>query len=1074
MESKSVKVFHKLSKNQKEIVESYGIPIEYVKDSEAHSHPVLHYVREICEVVAVDILVSKSGISNFVVEDVGGNPNRCGRLCLRSNLGYHSHNPILDGSDAVRCNTRGALPRGIESCDKIMQECETHGDGLLLVHSLYHIEPLDLLVRVLQTTTRRGVSVHHRFDGMSGSFPASQPEATFKRVGRKVSMTSKGNNVPYVHDSLDWLLRGSYTASVNGELFTLCWSTVRASPICEIVVFTVVSGSIRSNTEERVSLSLTKDIRMFTSSEAGREVSMIAAPDTLAFDTGIFYYLFSPLTSKSAVIPRELMDYARLQTLGIDRSKNFDVEYRKLITSVKAKSRDYQISSEELPQIVLLVVHLALRSVDNELEALERTSTFAARFSRHSKLLSGGPSGWAPFLLNFRLRVFDVSVGVGLVGGILACFKRYSASPVLPAVVFGAFAVSGLFLWLRKRLPAAENKTAVTIRETTREIARKDGVQLSKYSSPNDVLDKEPKCGAIIKLPVPTIPTEKPLPTSFISVQGIIPPVAANDSATRVDAVIQRVLNGTEVNDDIDVKRCVSVFQLLFMEAKFGCTAPEEFVELDFEEWIATRYGRRNDPKRVAQLKKAHQSFWNRKEDIQLKIEMFVKDEAYSKVYTKPRGIMATNDEYLTELAPSIDSVACRLKNVWSPKLNQAVAYLTNVTPLEMGEWVERCLDRFPGGKIVENDIGKFESSISVQLLEVEFKVYTKFFSLPPAALALLRQQLKMRITSRDGFSAVRRAGRASGVPNTSCGNSLLNAIVHTTYFLTICDASKPLRDQFCMGVNGDDNITFLSSEMAAKFVRDDLVAMFDKFKWEAELKVYEYDNFCQSEFCSGWFPRYIAQRDVKVNDRLIRKHEVVRVWTPKCAKLLLKGFRVAAKHNDWRGILRGTSIGYLAYPKDPIVTMISHAFDAKFSTVKPRFDQFNEYKSNRYFLASGPVGMLENFCMVSDDWVSRYPEVPFITACTAADQIYESILSSEVGVLDLSGPVIDAILAVDCPELREKEPNFNLEQLFPNMTAVTAQPQKSKHILEPAAENARQRRSRLRLENRARKGAGE
>jgi hypothetical protein len=190
------------------------------------------------------------------VVDVGGNPNRHARLKREK---IWSLNPILVDTDAFRRNGRTA---NTKACDCTFAKCIsggcvgcgglTDGDELLAVHSLYYLQPVNILKALLKTGCALR-SIHHRFrkGAISGSLfgKGSSAEATWRRVDGRIQMHA-GEGFCYDHPDLSWLDHPSLAPTARvGLLCTkrLAWTRTFSTPWDETVVFFVVDNNIPSS-----------------------------------------------------------------------------------------------------------------------------------------------------------------------------------------------------------------------------------------------------------------------------------------------------------------------------------------------------------------------------------------------------------------------------------------------------------------------------------------------------------------------------------------------------------------------------------------------------------------------------------------------------------------------------------------------------------------------------------------------------------------------------------------------------------------------------------------------------------
>lgn len=153
-------------------------------------------------------------------------------------------------------------------------------------------------------------------------------------------------------------------------------------------------------------------------------------------------------------------------------------------------------------------------------------------------------------------------------------------------------------------------------------------------------------------------------------------------------------------------------------------------------------------------------------------VDVFIKKELLLKPGV-PRIIMPTSDRYLIELGRYIGPV----ENLIS-KLQFFTEHTTKgMTYLGMGESFKRMVNACVEPIAYSIDFSKFDAHISRELMEIEHTVYKKLIN-DPYFESLLNMQFKM--VGKTTFAKfVRIAGRASGCPNTTLGNTLVNIFVH-------------------------------------------------------------------------------------------------------------------------------------------------------------------------------------------------------------------------------------------------------------------------------------------------------
>lgn len=288
---------------------------------------------------------------------------------------------------------------------------------------------------------------------------------------------------------------------------------------------------------------------------------------------------------------------------------------------------------------------------------------------------------------------------------------------------------------------------------------------------------------------------------------------------------------------------------------------------MTFDQWVSSYYGQRHSRNKVAAYRKAV-------EDLSIKpntgstlfIDGFIKDELYAGKTEdfKTRLVMNCSDlKQIVRPAVFVSSLAQAIK--LSQNTNDPIVYSGGFNPEQLGEWFENF--NLPGWYAVENDFSAFEGSISSCVLDAEFSFYASK-GCPKEILADFYRQKKVKVELPVG-TYTRTGTRMSGVPNTSVGNSWVNASLHKA----ILDAHGyvPGAD-YAMIVQGDDNLILCRPEVAELLGSTDL---FKQHGFNAEIKVHE-DPY-NSEFCSCRF--------LPVDGKTL--------FCPKPGRLLAKGLEV-------------------------------------------------------------------------------------------------------------------------------------------------------------------------------------
>lgn len=155
---------------------------------------------------------------------------------------------------------------------------------------------------------------------------------------------------------------------------------------------------------------------------------------------------------------------------------------------------------------------------------------------------------------------------------------------------------------------------------------------------------------------------------------------------------------------------------------------------------------------------------------------MFTKRELISKDLIKaPRAIMMSSDTCNAQLGPFIVGVGNWLKEQWN--IYSQITYASGMTAADAGAWLEVCIDQ-GYDYFYEDDFWNYDGTITTEWLLREQEVYSLFPHDDVVDTALAHQLSGVAYT-KSGYRFRWEGGRKSGDPNTSLGNTLINAAVH-------------------------------------------------------------------------------------------------------------------------------------------------------------------------------------------------------------------------------------------------------------------------------------------------------
>lgn len=243
-----------------------------------------------------------------------------------------------------------------------------------------------------------------------------------------------------------------------------------------------------------------------------------------------------------------------------------------------------------------------------------------------------------------------------------------------------------------------------------------------------------------------------------------------------------------------------------------------------------------------------------------------------------PRVIQGVGDLANALLGPWMYSFGKHLASTWST--SNKVTYASGLNAEGIGQWMKLAEEQ-GYTCFLETDYSRYDASISVPALKEEYAVNVRMGAPKWSRLVLVEQQV-VHGRSSHGHTYLVKGTRCSGDPNTSPGNSTLNAGA-------LAWALKKLGvDDYKVIVLGDDSVVALRHPVnPEKFIE-----LLGKLGFNAKTKFVDDPDLV--EFCSGRFWRTAGDR----------------VWGPKVGRTLAKvGFSVNAQHKPeaWlKGVMQG------------------------------------------------------------------------------------------------------------------------------------------------------------------------
>jgi hypothetical protein len=296
----------------------------------------------------------------------------------------------------------------------------------------------------------------------------------------------------------------------------------------------------------------------------------------------------------------------------------------------------------------------------------------------------------------------------------------------------------------------------------------------------------------------------------IVNPDDVMIPHHCNDAAER--ALLHRQAKAHEPYDEAFVLKAIETFEKEYLPLIF----PKASVELMTEdEWLYDNHWPKS--KRDANVMAMHEFIRHLRTKDYMK-ESFIKEEVgvYNPYSAKPmreRFIQGNKHAYNVAIAPAIKSCATAMKKIWDGTGPIHYACRSNE---EMGDIAyENVCNGLTWCS--ESDFVAFDSHQHVLLLQLEARIYDYMLADFPdkkRVIAWLKKQEQTHgiISCRETEGAIEYWGmgtRASGMPNTSCGNTLLNVFAQLTV-LTLGSSVNQVKEwllnkSFALHLLGDD-----------------------------------------------------------------------------------------------------------------------------------------------------------------------------------------------------------------------------------------------------------------------------
>lgn len=335
---------------------------------------------------------------------------------------------------------------------------------------------------------------------------------------------------------------------------------------------------------------------------------------------------------------------------------------------------------------------------------------------------------------------------------------------------------------------------------------------------------------------------------------------------------------------------------------------------------------------------------------------------------------------------------------------------------------METQFKRLNVARIIEIDMSEYEARISEEALEHRAKFY-EHVGLTQQQADLFRLQKEQVGRTRSGVKWKRTAGMASGVPDTSLGNSLSTAEATNSYFI---QEDYDLEQHMGLMVLGDDNFIIVDHDMWDKMDHSTLKLQtwLENLNWKPEIKDYAPEDLPKAEYCSGWFCRYEHEGEMKLT------------WTPKTGKVLAKTLFIKPQDRIGRNTIKGICMGLTAGPCCPLLYTALNGLKKTIRSptgkgITPKFDRVYEWQP----YATKKIGQvkmcIEDVCVRYGLSTKQYFEVRDYLADQVRSGQWPINLSTQECV------PFGVIYAQDVAQSETGVISLNLTQRNPNLTNI-------------------------------------
>jgi len=372
-------------------------------------------------------------------------------------------------------------------------------------------------------------------------------------------------------------------------------------------------------------------------------------------------------------------------------------------------------------------------------------------------------------------------------------------------------------------------------------------------------------------------------------------------------------------------------------------TVPNKFELFSAEMWEA--FLSRYPLKRRLLIKKAWEGVLLFGDAVTSYSKAFVKPEwllGKDEAKRHPRLISGKDDAYLASTGPEYYTWSKTMCEVYWPvrnhmkALEQNVIYTGGFTGDQLGDFVSYF--EHLGWYAYEGDFSRYDGHNEKEALEGEFRYYASHLS--PQILNYLNMQLETKGSTMHGLGFSHSGKVASGVINTSFGNSIRGFMM----FAWMMKKMGIQKNEWRLMQLGDDNLLFCKKQLKV----DQMIKYAELFGHKLEMverlpNAYDFLEYCSMRFWDTGFSRVLGPKPFRTLSKTFMPH---RQMDASEVMGHMKGVAVGFKHYSWipvlgqfcRRLIRDVTADPRYVHENPYKVMLRQSIDVEQQAVERQF----------------------------------------------------------------------------------------------------------------------------------------